>query len=61
MRKVYKYNLHRIIKEEVNLDPNRFILTETIEDGHEITKLTLLGSELSFMFRKIPPHPSRNR
>src|SRR5687768_8072288 len=54
MRKIYKYDLYQIIKEEVNLDPKRFMLTESIDEEREITKVTLLSSELIFMFRNNP-------
>ena len=51
MLKVYKNDIHRIIKEVVKLNPNDFVLIDSVEQDYPISTLNIKNSELKFIFR----------
>jgi hypothetical protein len=50
MKKLYKNDVHRIIKEEMNLDPSRFTIKEEMLDGKPLATLSIIDSEMEFTF-----------
>jgi len=54
MKKIYKNDIHRIIKEEVNLDPNQFkIIEEVLHDNH-VASLLSIDNKMCFKFLNPP-------
>ena len=54
MRKVYKNELYRIIKEEFNLDPNKFTLYDYSEESHPISEIRVFETDMKFIFANTP-------
>lgn len=50
MKKIYKNDIHRIIKEEMNLDPNRFSIKEDTHEGRPIATLSIIDTKMEFAF-----------
>lgn len=51
MIKTYKNDIYRIIKDEEYLDPTKFVLTDSLQDGCPISTLTIRDSKMNFIFR----------
>lgn len=54
MLKAHKNEIHKIISEVANLDPNRFTLVDKDDAGFPVSQISTIDLKMSFWFRNRP-------